>query len=242
MRIRASSDWRARSINFAPNEPKGTGDPVRGTDAPVDKGNRPQARSVGHDARTCGTRDSRPAARQRKNEAHRVSRGKCDGAGRSPTGRKSRCDTETGNLEPCRALSRNERAHSASLKTKGGRKESTHLRVLSRLSQPRAGSLGGYRAPIPSDLGRSTPGQSTGEWSVIGDRWACRLAALGGVTPSPHADLPLSTWSTGTEQYNQSREPVSCPWIPKNDEAMGRRIFTIGRGRVPCVEHLRSQP
>ncbi len=102
--------------------------------------------------------------------------------------------------------------------------------MLSHLSQPRAGSLLGYRVPIPV----TWIVLDHGDHPADGGSGVRGLAGRGiglGVKPYVHADLPLSAWDIRTEP-----EP-GRHWVPKEDDVIGRRVFAVGSESVTCVEY-----
>ena len=110
--------------------------------------------------------------------------------------------------------------------------------ALSHLSRPNSRELGGYRIPIPTSwivLGHDDqPGK--GESRVTG------LAGQGpglGVAPYFHG-LPFSAWDIKIERSPQSNETQTTRWIPRENELIGRRDFTIGGQSVTCFDYWPS--
>jgi MFS family permease len=108
--------------------------------------------------------------------------------------------------------------------------------VLSHAVQPRAGQLPGYRVAIPI----TWIVLNYEEQPIDGRAWVTGLAGRGmgrGVTPYLDIDLPLSEWTIGTKQYNESRGPETLPRIPKEAPVVEQRAVRIGSANVTCVKY-----
>jgi len=111
--------------------------------------------------------------------------------------------------------------------------------ILSHLSQPQSGRLSGYRIPIPATLIvlYHTDQPANGESRVSG------LVGRGigmGFTPYLHTGLPFSAWEIKIKQQSQSDETAARPWVPRDDEVIDRRDFTIGDESVTCYDYWPS--
>lgn len=112
--------------------------------------------------------------------------------------------------------------------------------VLTRVRDPHAGHLPGYRISIPATwviLSRSAD-SATGRSSVIG------LAGRGmrlGVTPFFGGRLPLFNWDLWTEPYSQFLNPddrfAMDRWQPADDLVIDRRVLTLGNVSLTCLDY-----
>lgn len=104
--------------------------------------------------------------------------------------------------------------------------------ILSHVNQAQFANLPGYRVPIPAT------------WIVLfhgnqpegGGSWVNGIAGRGiafGVRPYLKMRVPLSSWDIRTQ-------PLRDTEVPKDDDAIARRVFTIGSESITCLDYWPS--
>jgi len=111
--------------------------------------------------------------------------------------------------------------------------------VLSHFNQPRLINLPGYQVPIPATwIVLNYKNEPENGWSSL-----TGLAGRGigrGIRTYLRLQPPISSWDVGTEPYKQTEDSVVRRWMPKDDEVVSRRSFTIGTDIVTCLDYWPS--
>ncbi len=108
--------------------------------------------------------------------------------------------------------------------------------VVSHLLKPRAGELNEFQISIPITWTITYNFADT----VTGSSYATGLAGRGiALEPRRYirADLPLSSWTVGTERYSQWSEPDSAWWTPPGDQVIATHVVGTGNARLVCMEY-----